>query len=136
MDMTKRKCELQSLVTVLPPCKKPLCSQRCSTDTPGRKRKLAPESGPSVEDITPSPECERVLPSSPAHASPSPPCKKLRATECPQTPLPQYKCQKDEAFQEYNSFQYWRNPLPDIDFSELSDELCGVATSDIQEMDS
>ncbi|CAI9535915.1 unnamed protein product [Staurois parvus] len=133
-DMTKRKCELQSLVTVLPPCKKPLPSKRCTPDVvqifPVRKRKLEPESAPPEE------ECERVLPPFPATTSSPPPCKKMRGAENSHSQELQYKCQNDEAFPEYNSFQYWRTPLPDIDFSELSDTLCGAATSEIQEMDS
>ncbi|XP_040212144.1 uncharacterized protein C9orf40 homolog [Rana temporaria] len=128
--MTKRKCELQSLVTVLPPCKKQLSSRRCTPDVlqvfPVRKRKLEPESGPPVEG------CERVLP--PCPPSSPPPCKKLREAENMHSQEPLYKCQNDEAFPEYNSFRYWRSPLPDIDFSELS-ERCGAATSDTQEMD-
>ncbi|XP_077331052.1 uncharacterized protein C9orf40 homolog [Lithobates pipiens] len=128
--MTKRKCELQSLVSVLPPCKKPLSSRRCTPDVfhvfPVRKRKLEPESGPPLE------ECEKVLPPCPPSSPPA--CKKLRGAESPPR-KEHYKCQNDEAFPEYNSFQYWRTPLPDIDFSEIPDECCGAATSDTQEMD-
>nr|DBA28049.1 TPA: hypothetical protein GDO54_008463 [Pyxicephalus adspersus] len=129
----KRKCEAQPIVTVLPPSKRTLYSKRCNPDivqvTLVRKRKMEPEKGPPVQVIARTSEsCEKVLTAFPAATSSPPPCKKLRAEESPEWQHSQYKCQKDEAFPEYNSFQYWKTPLPDIDFSELSGKLCGVST--------
>ncbi|KAM3936980.1 uncharacterized protein C9orf40 homolog [Leptodactylus fuscus] len=125
--MAKRKCE-QPLIALLPPCKRPLselavCPRRCMPHTvqvsPKKKRKLEPE-------VIPAAECERLqAPSECATTEVHPPSKKLRLAESQGTKAsPDFQCQKDEAFREYNSFHFWRTPLPDIDFSELADGSC------------
>ncbi|XP_073508906.1 uncharacterized protein C9orf40 homolog [Phyllobates terribilis] len=131
--MAKRKCE-QPLVALLPPCKRPLSelpvySRHCTMQVSAkRKSRQEPEA-------IPYPECERP----PSHPS----SKKLRPAESQgTTAAADFQCQKDEAFREYNSFQYWRTPLPDIDFSELVDGTCdgdkqslSAGTEVLEEMD-
>ncbi|XP_068092627.1 uncharacterized protein C9orf40 homolog [Hyperolius riggenbachi] len=151
----KRKCEAQLLAPVLPPCKRalrepPAATTTCYSPDTGRlmKRKLEPECAALVDTVISSPECERKLRTAediPAETASSPyPCKKRRMTaQSLERGTPDFQCQKDEAFPEYNSFQYWRTPLPDIDFSEIAVEPCEGTTKDItpvkdvlEEMDS
>ncbi|KAM4052744.1 uncharacterized protein C9orf40 homolog [Anomaloglossus baeobatrachus] len=137
--MAKRKCE-QPLVALLPPCKRPVYSRHCTSHTmqvsPKGKRKLEPET-------IPSPECDRTPPQDGAPAAAQPSCKKPRPAESHGAIADTaYQCQKDEAFSEYNSFHFWRTPLPDIDFSELVDGVCdgdkqttSAGTDVLEEMD-
>ncbi|XP_075454466.1 uncharacterized protein C9orf40 homolog [Ascaphus truei] len=128
--MAKRKAELQ-LVTPhlafkrLAPDLPPSPTQRAPQVvqlTPRRKRKLSPDTTVPLGE-TPSPLCDR----SPEEDNPtasSTPCKKQRAAESQQNKSPVYKCQSKDDLSQFNSFQYWRNPLPEVDLSEITGETC------------
>ncbi|XP_063313266.1 uncharacterized protein C9orf40 homolog [Pelobates fuscus] len=118
--MAKRNLEQHPVTLRCPPCKKRACElPPLSDELPphgtrlGAKRKL--ESDPGVQLLTPSP-C-----ASPADCT-LPPSKKPRAAQTEGDKAPVYKCQDDENFREYNSYQFWKTPLPDIDFSEITTE--------------
>ncbi|XP_073399859.1 uncharacterized protein C9orf40 homolog [Dendrobates tinctorius] len=137
--MAKRKCE-QLRIAVLPPCKRPLCELPVyprhwppHTMQVSAKRKRKPEA-------MPSPECERPPLREGSTDASHPASKKLRPAE--NHGATDYQCQKDEAFREYNSFHFWRPPLPDVDFSELVDGTCdgdkqssSAGTETLEEMD-
>ncbi|CAJ0956107.1 unnamed protein product [Ranitomeya imitator] len=141
--MAKRKCE-QPLIAVLPPCKRPLCElppypRHCPPHamqvSAKRKRKPEPEA-------IPSPDCGRPPPRDGTPDPSHPSSKKPRPAENQCTTAAAYQCQKDEAFREYNSFHFWRSPLPDVDFSELVAGTCdgdkqpsSAGTEALEEMD-
>ncbi|KAG9486780.1 hypothetical protein GDO78_006919 [Eleutherodactylus coqui] len=133
--MAKRKCE-PPLLALLPPCKRPQCelpSRSCappSLQGAAKRRRKA--------ELVPSTDRERrPHTDGPAAASP-PPSKKSRVS--PDSGAA-FQCQKDEAFQEYNAFHFWRTPLPDLDFSELVDgagddrAAMSTGTDALEEMD-
>ncbi|KAM4710572.1 uncharacterized protein O3C94_000467 [Discoglossus pictus] len=124
--MAKRKAEHQ-LVTIEEPCKRrawdiPASLSDLHTEHPTSKRKLEPDS----EDL-PTPECKRAS----REETPHTPCKRQRMKE----PSIQCKRQREEEsstqckrqdendndLSEYNSFQYWRVPLPKVDLSEITE---------------
>ncbi|OCU01116.1 uncharacterized protein LOC108714527 [Xenopus laevis] len=143
--MAKRKAE-HHVATLAPPCKMhagELSSYQYepSSDplTPRRKRKLGVDV--CVDVILPA-RCNSKTPEQetlPA-AQPPVPCKKQRVMESKSTN--EYKCQNDDDFKEYNSFNYWRTPLPEIDLSEIIIEPEEVnkhpkpKTETLEEMDS
>ncbi|XP_075067092.1 uncharacterized protein C9orf40 homolog [Mixophyes fleayi] len=144
--MSKRKVEQQPLGTLLPPCKRRVWepsqwSRHCTPEdvhiAPRQKRKLEPRSAPSVETIS-SPECERLTQEDRPAASSHPPCKKPRVSQSNDATAVEFRCQKDEAFCEFNSFHYWRTPLPDVDFSDIAvDRKSMLTVTDLlEEMDS
>ncbi|KAG8595788.1 hypothetical protein GDO81_001634 [Engystomops pustulosus] len=139
--MAKRKCE-QPLIALLPACKRPLrelsvYSRPCTPHTlqGAPKRKRRPEPSPQRESPPLPPHTEDTA------AQSHPPSKKPKLSPGT-TASPDYQCQKDEEFNEYNTFHFWRTPLPDIDLSEL-DGACdsdkqatSTGTDVLEEMDS
>ncbi|KAE8633112.1 hypothetical protein XENTR_v10001785 [Xenopus tropicalis] len=139
--MAKRKAEHQ-VATLPPPCK--MLAWEISSfqyepsnspSTPRRKRKLEVD---ACLDVIQSPSCNKspeIVPDS----QPSLPCKKQRVME---SKSKEYKCQSDDDFKEFNSFNYWRTPLPEIDLSEINIEPEEVnkhpktKTEILEEMDS
>ncbi|KAM4810340.1 uncharacterized protein C9orf40 homolog [Rhinophrynus dorsalis] len=133
--MAKRKAE-QQLVTLSPPCKKrssdvPSSPTQCPPQalhiSPKRKRKLDPDSAPRLAATILS-LGEKSHDDGDPEITSHVPCKKQRVAEGQSSKAPVYKCQNDEAFREFNSFEYWRPPLPEVDFSEISGEADGDNT--------
>ncbi|KAM8962205.1 uncharacterized protein C9orf40 homolog [Pelodytes ibericus] len=119
--MAKRKIE-QHLVTLHPPCKKAACELPPSHSppqclAPKRKRKLDHDSS-TVPEVTQSSPCRRVIPEDNTTSR-----KKTKLAETQPSKAP-YKCEVDEDFREFNSYEFWKAPLPEVDFSEIEFESC------------
>ncbi|KAG8455257.1 hypothetical protein GDO86_001453 [Hymenochirus boettgeri] len=116
--MAKRRAE-QQVDTVPPPCKKLAwgvsiqCGQKASYFPPRRKRTLTPD--PEGPELTSPLAANKDHPREDRPAIHPPiPRKKGRSSEI--------TFQNDEEFKEFNSFNYWRTPLPEIDLSEITTE--------------
>ncbi|XP_053312669.1 uncharacterized protein C9orf40 homolog [Spea bombifrons] len=146
--MAKRKLE-QQLVTFHPPCKKSayesnLCAPQSTHIAPRRKRKLDSDPDGVSEVTTPSVPCETPARERSPEGSVPVSSKKKRLEESRSVKAAVYKYQDDEKFSEFNTFQFWKTPLPQVDLSEIaagtcedSNNITQIATRDVtEEMDS